>query len=151
VRRIIIILCILSAACSKKSKPAESAPADPAAFFKSQGSFCTVEKAGKALDSIGQLEEIFVFGRDNVLRLMSYDLDSQRRLQFNGKGQARVKETEKAAFQVNGDRLVLKVEGARRAREAQFKRVSRGTAACFEMMPGKNSTVHCPCALPENN
>lgn len=147
-RRFLIILCILSAACSKKSKPADSAPADPAAFLKTQGSFCTVEKAGKAVPAnIEQYEEVFVFGRDNSLSIMTFDLDSRRRLQFDAKGQPKMKEATRATFQLRGEELFLKVDG--KERKATLKRVTRGTQTCFELQPGHNSTVHCPCVLPE--
>lgn len=147
-----VLLAVTLAACSKKDKSGESpaAAADPAAFLKEKGSFCIVEKSGKAVAAnLEQYEEVFVFRRDNSLSIFTFDLDSRRRIQFDGNGQPKMKEIEKAKFRVSGEKLVIKVDGAAREREAVFKRVTRAQLSCFELQPGKNSTVHCPCNLPE--
>jgi hypothetical protein len=136
--------------CSKKKSGPES-PAPASAFFTSEKAWCTVEFEGKSTDGpVDRFEEIFVFDSDGKLTVMSYDLDDERRIQWNARGQPRVKSIEEARFRVEGANIVFVADVERQSPFEKIKRKLDGKEPqCFRLHAGESTSVHCPCALPE--
>ncbi len=151
-RLLMLPLALAMISCSgKKAGKAAPAAANPAAFLTKEAAWCTVESGTRVTENaVDRFEEVFVFKKDGKMAVWSYDLDAKRRIQWNAKGQPRIKSIVEAKFKVEGNKILFSTDIER---QSEFEKLTRKLDGkdtnCIKLKAPSQSSVHCACALPE--
>ena len=143
VRRLLALMLLLAACNDHGSSPAPSAND----FFLSSQAWCKAEANGFKLAQDDQVKEIYVFGRDGILRIKAGLTNDLGMPQVDKNQLLKTAETETHAWHADNQHLFLKVgDDDRQASYSVVKRdVDGKSLSCFTM--AELDEVRCPCAI----